>query len=64
MADRQAFLETEPLDHVPEIIAEYERQRAEVTEAMEEVREASLRAASLLALPVHAALSTKLTTSI
>lgn len=47
LADRQTFLETEPLDHVPEVTREYERQRKELTEAMEEVRKEGSIAANI-----------------
>lgn len=47
LADRQSFLETEPLDHVPEIIKEHERQRGELTAAMEEVRKEGSIAANI-----------------
>lgn len=47
LADRQAFLETEPLDHVPEIVSEHARQNVELTQAMEEVRKEGGIAASI-----------------
>lgn len=38
LANRQMFLETEPLDHVPEVALEHERQKAELADALEHVR--------------------------
>lgn len=39
LADRQMFLANEPLDHVPEVLAEYSRQLDELVEAIDAAKD-------------------------